>query len=35
MIGGSEVTVTGLHADGTRIPILQAGTWQLTTAAAQ
>ena len=32
MIGGPEVTVTGLHADGTRIPILRAGTWQLTTA---
>ena len=34
MIGGAEVPVTGLHADGTRIPILRAGTWQLTTAAA-
>jgi len=34
MIGGPEVTVTGLHANGTRIPILRAGTWQLTTAAA-
>jgi len=34
MIGGPEVTVTGLHADGTQIPILRAGKWQLTRAAA-
>ena len=34
MIGGPEVTVTGLHANGTRIPILRAGKWQLTAAAA-
>lgn len=29
MIGGSEVTVTGICADGTQIPLLQAGKWQL------
>jgi len=34
MIGGPEVSVTGLHASGTRIPILRAGTWQPTTAPA-
>jgi leucyl aminopeptidase (aminopeptidase T) len=30
MIGGPEVTVTGIHADGTEAPILRAGKWQLT-----
>jgi aminopeptidase len=30
MIGGPEVTVTGIHADGTETPILRAGKWQLT-----
>jgi aminopeptidase len=34
MIGGSDVTVTGVQADGTQIPILQGGTWQPATTVA-
>jgi aminopeptidase len=29
MIGGDEVAVTGLRADGTEVPVLRDGTWQL------
>jgi aminopeptidase len=29
MVGGPDVTVAGLQSDGTEIPILRAGTWQL------
>ena len=29
MIGGDDVTVTGLLADGTEIPLLRDGTWQI------
>jgi aminopeptidase len=29
MIGGDEVDVTGLRADGTDVPVLRAGIWQL------
>jgi aminopeptidase len=32
MVGGADVTVTGLHADGTQVPILDGGEWQLTGA---
>jgi aminopeptidase len=29
MIGGDDVQVTGLNADGTEVPILRGGTWQI------
>jgi aminopeptidase len=29
MIGGGEVSVTGLTADGSEIPLLRAGAWQI------
>ncbi len=29
MIGGDDVTVTGLLADGGEIPLLRDGSWQL------
>src|SRR4051794_12848169 len=29
MIGGDEVAVTGLRQDGTRVPVLRGGSWQL------
>jgi aminopeptidase len=29
MVGGPGLTVAGLQADGTEVPILRAGTWQL------
>jgi len=28
MIGSDDVAVTGLHADGTEVPVLRGGTWQ-------
>ena len=34
MIGGPEITVTGIRADGTEIPILRAGKWQPARGAA-
>ena len=35
MIGGPEITVTGIHADGTQTPILRAGKWHATAAGLQ
>ena len=29
MIGGDEVAVTGLRDDGTEVPVLRGGAWQL------
>ena len=29
MIGGSDVQVTGIHADGTEIPVLRGGAWEV------
>jgi aminopeptidase len=29
MIGGNDVEVTGLTADGGEVPVLRDGTWQL------
>jgi aminopeptidase len=29
MIGGNDVAVTGLRADGTEVPVLRGGRWQL------
>lgn len=29
MIGGNDVDVTGVAADGTRVPVLRGGAWQL------
>jgi aminopeptidase len=29
MIGGDDVQVTGLNADGTEVPVLHGGTWQI------
>jgi leucyl aminopeptidase (aminopeptidase T) len=29
MIGGDEVDVDGLTADGERVPVMRAGAWQL------
>jgi aminopeptidase len=29
MIGGDEVEVTGVHSDGTEVPVLREGSWQL------
>jgi aminopeptidase len=29
MIGGDEVDVTGVHADGERVPVLRGGAWRL------
>jgi len=29
MIGSDEVAVTGLHADGTEVPVLRGGSWQI------
>jgi aminopeptidase len=29
MIGGDDVSVTGLTVDGDRVPVLRGGTWQL------
>jgi aminopeptidase len=29
MIGGNEVAVTGLRADGTEVPVLRDGAWQI------
>lgn len=29
MIGGDDVAVTGITADGARIPVLHGGRWQL------
>jgi aminopeptidase len=29
MIGSPEVDVTGVHADGTRVPVLRGGAWQI------
>ena len=29
MIGSDEVDVTGIAADGTRVPVLRGGTWQV------
>jgi leucyl aminopeptidase (aminopeptidase T) len=29
MIGGDDVQVTGLTADGKEVPVLLDGTWQL------
>jgi aminopeptidase len=29
MIGSDEVTVTGLRADGTEVPVLRGGSWQI------
>jgi aminopeptidase len=35
MIGGDDVDVTGLTADGTRVPVLRGGAWALTCAPAE
>jgi aminopeptidase len=29
MIGSDDVSVTGLHADGTKVPVLRGGSWQI------
>jgi aminopeptidase len=29
MIGSDDVAVTGLHADGTEVPVLRGGSWQI------
>jgi len=29
MIGGADVDVTGVTADGRRIPVLRGGAWQI------
>jgi len=29
MIGGDDVRVTGLTADGSEVPVLRGGTWQI------
>jgi leucyl aminopeptidase (aminopeptidase T) len=29
MVGGREVTVTGVKADGTRVMLLKDGDWQV------
>ena len=29
MIGSDEVTVTGVQADGTEVPVLRGGDWQV------
>jgi leucyl aminopeptidase (aminopeptidase T) len=29
MIGGNEVTVTGIGKDGSRMPVLVDGAWEL------
>jgi aminopeptidase len=29
MIGGNDVAVTGVQADGTEVPVLRDGAWQL------
>ena len=29
MIGGDEVSVTGITRDGERVPVLRDGTWQI------
>ena len=29
MIGSSEMVVTGISGDGTRVPVLEHGAWQL------
>jgi aminopeptidase len=29
MIGSPEVDVTGVHADGERVPVLRGGAWQI------
>ena len=29
MIGGDDVNVTGIHADGERVPVLRSGSWAL------
>jgi aminopeptidase len=29
MIGGDDVDVTGITADGDEIPVLRGGTWQI------
>jgi aminopeptidase len=29
MIGGDDVDVDGVHADGTRVPVLRGGAWQI------
>ena len=29
MIGSNEVAVTGLHGDGTEVPVLRGGSWQI------
>ncbi len=29
MIGGDDVAVTGVAADGTAIPLLRGGAWQI------
>ena len=29
MIGSDEVTVTGAQADGTEVPVLRGGDWQM------
>ena len=29
MIGGDDVDVTGVTRDGSRVPVLRGGSWQL------
>jgi aminopeptidase len=29
MIGSDDVAVTGLHADGAKVPVLRGGSWQI------
>jgi aminopeptidase len=29
MIGSDDVSVTGLHGDGTKVPVLRGGSWQI------
>jgi aminopeptidase len=29
MIGGNDVDVDGVEADGTRVPVLRGGAWQI------
>jgi aminopeptidase len=29
MIGSDDVAVTGLRADGTEVPVLRGGSWQI------
>jgi aminopeptidase len=29
MVGGDDVSVTGIAQDGARVPVLRAGEWQV------